>query len=44
MITSMIREDTLELLLGRNLSNVLQRIKYVIYQLSILRVRAQITQ
>ena len=30
MITSMIREDTLEVLLGRNLSNVLQRIRYVV--------------
>lgn len=30
MITSMIREDTLEVLLGRNLSNVPQRIRYVV--------------
>ena len=30
MITSMIREDTLEVLLGRNPSNVLQRIRYVV--------------
>lgn len=30
MITSMIREETLELLLARNISNVAQRIRYVI--------------
>jgi hypothetical protein len=44
MITSMIKEDTLEVLLGRDLSNVQQRIRYVFFQFSVFGARAKIAQ
>lgn len=42
MITSMIREDALETLLGRNLTNVPQRIGYVSTPYTLLRVDIEI--